>query len=63
MPRGRQYYDPIVQASGIVEGDRGLARIELYPEVIPRTRTAKWRGRQVTADGSIDRGHAWRLRP
>jgi hypothetical protein len=53
VPRGRQYYDPIVQVPGKVEGARDLSRIELYPEGGPDDPAPKWRGRRIFGDGSI----------
>jgi len=54
MPRGRQYYDPIIQAPSRVESasDR---RIELYPEqdVRDNTVTLRWVGRLVDDSGRI----------
>jgi hypothetical protein len=48
MPRGRQYYDPIVQVPGTVEGENDLARVEVFQD-----ETLKWWGRQVASDGSL----------
>ena len=53
MPRGRQYYDPIVQVPGKVEGAQDLSRIELYPEGAPDDPSPKWRGRRISPDGLI----------
>jgi hypothetical protein len=54
VPRGRQYYDPIIQAPSKVESasDR---RIELYPEqdVRDNTTTLRWVGRLVDDTGQI----------
>ncbi len=48
MPRGRQYYDPIVQVPGMVEGDRDLSRVEVFQD-----ESLQWTARQVAADGSL----------
>lgn len=48
MPRGRQYYDPIVQVPGTVEGENDLSRVEVFQD-----ESFKWWGRQVAADGSL----------
>ncbi len=53
MPRGRQYYDPIIQVSGKVEGAQDMSRIELYPEGAPDDPNPKWRGRRIAADGAV----------
>lgn len=58
MPRGRQYYDPILQAPGKVEGETDYSRIELFPagpESLGRLpqEQGKWIGRRIAADGSI----------
>jgi hypothetical protein len=53
MPRGRQYYDPIVQVPGKVSGEPDLSRIELYPEGGPEDPNPKWRARRIQADGSV----------
>lgn len=58
MPRGRQYYDPIEQAPGKVEGETDYSRIELFPAGpeslgrLPQDQ-GKWIGRRIAADGSI----------
>lgn len=49
----RQYYDPILQVPGTVEGDPDLSRIELYPEGGPDEPKPKWRGRLINPDGSV----------
>jgi hypothetical protein len=58
MPRGRQYYDPELQVNKLVEGEKDLARIELFP--VGQDSTArlpeehgKWVARKVEADGSV----------
>lgn len=58
MPRGRQYYNPIEQAPGKVEGDTDYSRIELFPagpESLGRLpqEQGKWIGRRIATDGSI----------
>lgn len=53
MPRGRQYYDPIVQVPGRVEGAPDMSRIELYPEGAADDPNPKWRGRRINPDGSV----------
>lgn len=53
MPRGRQYYDPIVQVPDKVEGAQDLSRIELYPEGHPDDPNPKWRGRLIRPDGAV----------
>jgi len=53
MPRGRQYYDPIVQVPGTVEGEQDLSRIELFPEGSPEDANPKWRGRLIDAKGLV----------
>lgn len=51
--RGRQYYDPIIQVPGKVEGIPDMSRIELYPEGTADDPSPKWRGRLINPDGSI----------
>lgn len=53
MPRGRQYYDPIVQVPSKVEGAANLERIELYPEGSPEEPRPKWKARHVGSDGFV----------
>lgn len=48
MPRGRQYYDPIVQMPGTVEGEQDLSRVEVYQDEM-----LKWWGREVGPDGAL----------
>ena len=48
MPRGRHYYDPIVQTGAVVEGENDLSRIEFYLDD-----DQKWKGRRVASDGSV----------
>ena len=54
MARGRQYYDPIIQAPSRVES-AGTRRIELYPEqdVRDNTVTLRWVARLIGEDGLI----------
>jgi len=54
MPRGREYYDPIVQVPSRVQSAAD-GRIELYPEqdVRDNTVTLRWVGRLVADDGRI----------
>jgi hypothetical protein len=54
MPRGRQYYDPIVQAPSKVKS-ASSRRIELYPEQDVRDNavTLRWVGRLVSDEGVI----------
>lgn len=72
MPRGRQYYDPIVQVPGKVEG-APTKRIELYPEGSITDggggdQQLRWVGRLIgdqgevvaTANGSFDHDDALR---
>jgi hypothetical protein len=69
VPRGRQYYDPIIQAPSRVETG-GEQRIELYPEhdVRDNAENPRWVGRLIgedglikdTAPGSFDHGDALR---
>jgi len=59
MPRGRQYYDPILQVGASVEGAPDLSRIELFPigqESTSRLpeQIGKWVGRKIAPDGSIE---------
>lgn len=61
MPRGRQYYDPILQVDQTVQGDSDLSRIELFPVGQDSTSRlpediGKWVGRKVERDGSVS-GH------
>jgi len=54
MPRGRQYYDPIVQApSRVAAGD--ASRVELYPEhdVRDNVEALRWCARLIGEDGLI----------
>ena len=54
MPRGRrQYYDPEVQLSRPVEGDKDLSRIEFYPELDGSGQIGRWVGRRNGQDGRI----------
>ena len=58
MPRGRQYYDPILQTGAKVEGAPDLSRIELFPIGQDSTsrlpeEIGKWVGRKVEPDGTI----------
>lgn len=48
MPRGRQYYDPIVQLPGSVDGERDLTRVEFYMD-----EDQKWKGRLIDKNGRI----------
>jgi hypothetical protein len=50
MPRGRQYYDPIVQVPSTVENPDDVSRIELFPEVVGDVIT-RWCARRISADG------------
>lgn len=72
MPRGRQYYDPIIQVPGKVEG-APTRRIELYPEGNVTDggggdQQLRWVGRLIgdqgevvaTANGSFDHDDALR---
>lgn len=72
MPRGRQYYDPIIQVPGKVEG-APTRRIELYPEGAISDggggeQQLRWVGRLIgelgeivaTANGSFDHDDALR---
>lgn len=58
MPRGRQYYDPILQVDSTVEGAPDLSRIEMFPagpeseSRLPQD-IGKWIGRRINPDGSI----------
>lgn len=56
MPRGRQYYDPIIQAPSKVES-AASRRIELYPEQDVRDNavTLRWVGRLVDESGILDK--------
>jgi hypothetical protein len=54
MPRGRHYYDPELQTTRLVEGEKDLSRIELYPEGSLDDPNPKWRARRVRADGIVD---------
>jgi len=56
MPRGRQYYDPIVQVSKPVETSDDLSRIELVPtglETGDGGEISKWVGRRIGSEGAI----------
>lgn len=48
MPRGRHYYDPIIQTGAVVEGESDLSRIEFYLDD-----DQKWRGRRIAPDGLV----------
>lgn len=48
MPRGRQYYDPIIQTGASVEGDKDLSRIEMYMD-----EEYRWWARRIAPDGSL----------
>jgi hypothetical protein len=52
MPRGRQYYDPIVQVPGKVDGTQDLSRVEVFQDD-----DLKWWGREVAPDGSLTGNH------
>ena len=61
--RGRQYYDPEIQAARKVPGEQNLNRIEVYP-VGPESTSrlpqevGKWASRLVDAEGHvIEQGH------
>lgn len=59
MPRGRQYYDPIEQAPGKVEGEPDLSRIELFmsggsdQRTVGEDTAGKWIARRISPDGSV----------
>lgn len=58
MPRGRQYYDPIVSVPGKIPGEADYTRIELFPagaESLGRLPQdiGKWMGRRIGPDGSV----------
>jgi len=58
MPRGRQYYDPIVHVPGKTDAQTDYSRIELFPagaEALGRLPQdqGKWIGRLISPDGSI----------
>jgi len=58
MPRGRQYYDPILQRPDMVEGATDLSRIEMFPagpesEARLPQDIGKWIGRRINSDGSV----------
>lgn len=58
MPRGRHYYDPELQVDRLVEGDKDLSRIELFPIGQDSTsrlpeEIGKWVARKVESDGTI----------
>lgn len=50
MPRGRQYYDPIVQVPGAIDANQDLSRIELYQDD-----DLRWKGRLIDAKGAIEK--------
>lgn len=58
MPRGRQYYDPIIQVPSSVDGAENKERIEVFPigmdspSRLP-TEVGRWASRRIAADGSI----------
>lgn len=58
MPGGRRYYDPELQVDRLIEGEKDLSRIELFP--VGQESTArlpddhgKWVARKIESDGSI----------
>lgn len=58
MPRGRHYYDPIIQTGSTVQGEPDLSRIELFPagpESLGRLPEdhGKWIGRRIGSQGEI----------
>lgn len=58
MPRGRQYYDPIIQAPSTVEGQENKERIEVFPVGMDSpsrmaSEVGKWASRRVDAEGRI----------
>jgi hypothetical protein len=54
VPRGRQYYDPIIQAPSRVES-AGNRRVELYPEhdIRDNVERPRWVARLIGEDGLI----------
>lgn len=53
MPRGRQYYDPILQVPDKIEDTSDLSRVELYPEVRGDGLVGRWVARRIGQDGLI----------
>ena len=53
MPRGRQYYDPEIQANRPVEIPADMARIEFYPELDGSGQIGRWVARRIDHDGRI----------